>query len=95
MRATVYNCTQKRLIGYYINIDYESIVKILNEQRGMLCKDDDPECLEFYDFKFDVLVVLSPKKFVLKNSNMSIWCKTNQNIPMIFENKSFIIRKDI
>ena len=98
MRATVYDCTQKRLIGYYIDIDIEAIYKILNEKHGTLCKEileHGNECVGSYHFNFDILVVLSPRKFVLKNSNMSIWCKTNQNIPMIFGNRSFIIRKDI
>ena len=94
MRITVYDCTQKTLVGYYIDANYTDLFNILENKHGDLCRYNDTECINTYHFNFDYIIRLGPRRFIIKNPNMSIWCKTNQNIPeYAFGDRSFVIRR--
>lgn len=88
MIITVYDCTQKSLIGYSVNdIDIFKLNEILNNKSGCLYKDNNVYC-----FDFDTIVRIGPSKFIVINSNMSIWCKINQKIPdNAFGDRSFVV----
>ena len=89
MKIIVYECTQGSLVGYYFEADYEQLGKFLDEKKGILKKNKHE-----YEFKFDWIEKLSDKKFIIKNSNMSILCKSDIPIPdYAFGNRSFVIRK--
>jgi len=97
MRITVYDCTQKSLIGYYAEVDFTDLQNILDQKKGILCKEiiNNIECTNFYEYGFDYIVRLSKKRFILKSSNLSIWIKTSYPIPSYaFGDRSFVIRKD-
>ena len=95
MRIEVYKCTQGSLVGYYFEADYQMLGQFLDEKKGVLCKDlSTGECIDQYTFKFDWIEKISGKKFIIRNSNMSIWCKSDIPIPdYAFGDRSFVIRK--
>jgi hypothetical protein len=95
MKITVINCTQNSLIGFYFEVNYLGLVKILDEKKGVLCKETiDGECIGRYEFKFDWIKKLNLRTFIIGNSNLSIWCKSNIDIPdYAFGDRSFVIRK--
>lgn len=95
MKITVYNCTQKSLIGYYSEVDYNDINNILENKKGILCKYiNNNECVGIYEYSFDYIIRLGEKRFILQSSNMSIWIKTSSPIPSFaFGDRSFVIRR--
>jgi hypothetical protein len=95
MKITVYKCTQDKLVGYYFEAGYEQLGQFLDEKKGVLCKDlSKGECIDQYNFSFDTIEKLDERKFIIRNSNMSIWCKSNMPIPdFAFGDRSFVVRK--
>jgi hypothetical protein len=95
MRITVYKCTQDKLVGYHFDASYEQLGQFLDEKRGVLCKEiEQGECIDKYAFKFDWIEKIGLRRFIIRNSNMSIWCKSNIPIPdYAFGDRSFVIRK--
>jgi len=67
MKITVYDCTQKSLIGYSADINYSDL---LENKSVELHKGENT-----YYFGFDTVKRVGPKRFKMKNSNMSIWFK--------------------
>jgi hypothetical protein len=95
MEIRVYKCTQKSLVGYYLQADWNELENFINNKEGVLCRESKGECIDQYTFKFDKIIKLSERKFIIQNSNMSIWCKSNKKIPdFAFGDRSFVIRRD-
>lgn len=77
MRIKVIRCTQSTLVGYTTaELDLEALGMILMTKMGYLYKGNHTYC-----FKYDYIKLLGRRKFILLNSNMMIWCKSNQNMP--------------
>lgn len=96
MKIIVYNCTQRKLIGYQSDVDMEGLIDILEKKKGILCKYTiDNECIDEYEYRFDYIIRLSGKRYILVNSNVSISVKIDTEIPSyFFGNINYVIRRD-
>ena len=94
MIIKVYKCTQNTLRGYFLQADWSDLESFINNKEGILCKEEEGVCVDIYTFKFDRIIKLSDRNFIIQNSNLSIWCKSSEGIPdFAFGNRSFVIRR--
>jgi hypothetical protein len=80
---TIYDCTQKSFIGYkvYLNLDKKQVRFVDNNN-------------DIKKVIFDTIILIGLKKFIIKNSNMSIFCKSDEKISEFAIDRSFVIRRN-
>lgn len=76
MDITVYDSTQKQLIGYKLQCSHEELYCLLHEREGWLVKGNHR-----VPFKYDIIKRINGRNFIIKNSNMTIWVRTSEVIP--------------
>jgi hypothetical protein len=90
MKITVIDSTKHKLIGFYLRSEFEEINEMLDKKEGILYKEGRKD----YKFKFDKIIKLNKRTFIIQSSNLSLKCESNTAIPdYAFGNRNFIFRR--